>query len=497
MSGVAGYTATVTDSLEEYRRRRDPTRTPEPGTAEAAEPVSAEGRAPRFVVQEHHATSLHWDLRLERDGVLVSWAVPKGLPPDPKDNHLAVHVEDHPLSYFDFEGDIPEGSYGAGHVSLWDQGTYETHKFREDEVMVTLHGDRVEGKYVLFRTRGKDWMVHRMDPPTDPSWEPMPDAPRPMLACLASELPEDGAGWGFEVKWDGVRALALVRGGRVQALNRTGGEITSRYPELRALGRALGSRRVVLDGEIVALDERGRPSFQLLQSRMHLSSDGAVRRRAREVPAAYVIFDLLYLDGRSTTSLPYRQRRELLAGLELDGPAWQTPAHYEADGAALLAASREQGLEGVIAKRLDSSYEAGSRSRAWLKVKNHRREALVVGGWLPGSGGRRGRIGALLVGFREEPGGEVRYAGRVGTGFTDAELERLGGLLEPLARQGTPFTGRQPPKEARFVEPSLVADVEFNEWTHTATLRAPSYKGLRDDVDSAEVVLAPSGEVGP
>jgi len=486
----------VADSLEEYRRRRDPGTTPEPGTAEDGESASGELGAPRFVVQEHHATSLHWDLRLERDGVLVSWAVPKGLPPDTKENHLAVHVEDHPLSYFDFEGDIPEGSYGAGHVSVWDHGTYETHKFREDEVMVTLHGERVEGRYVLFRTGGVNWMVHRMDPPSDSSWEPMPDDPRPMLACLASELPGDDAGFGFEVKWDGVRALALVRGGRVQALNRTGGDITSRYPELRALGRALGSRRMVLDGEIVALDQRGRPSFQLLQSRMHLSSESAVRRRAREVPAAYVIFDLLYLDGRSTTSLPYRERRELLGGLELDGPTWQTPAHYEADGAALLAASEEQGLEGVIAKRLDSTYEAGNRSRAWLKVKNHRREALVVGGWLPGSGGRRGRIGALLVGFRDDPDGGLRYAGRVGTGFTDAELERLRGLLDPLARQDTPFAGRQPPKEARFVEPSLVAEVEFNEWTHTATLRAPSYKGLRDDVDPADVVLDPSGGGG-
>jgi bifunctional non-homologous end joining protein LigD len=478
----------VADPLDEYRRKRDPERTPEPGAGQ--EPGGDRDGGPRFVIQEHHSTSLHWDLRLERDGVLVSWAVPKGLPPDPRQNNLAVHVEDHPLDYADFEGEIPAGSYGAGRVTIWDRGTYETHTFRDDEVMVTLHGERVEGKYVLFRTRGQDWMVHRMDPPSDPDWEPLPEAPRPMLACLADDLPEDESAYGFEVKWDGVRALVLCEGGRCRALNRTGGDITARYPELRALGRALGSLSVVLDGELVAFDGEGRPSFQRLQSRMHLSSESAVRRKARDVPVAYVVFDLLYVDGRSTTALTYAERRELLHGLELSGPSWQAPPHYVGEGAALLEASRQQALEGVIAKRLDSPYEPGRRSRAWLKIKNHEREALVVGGWLPGAGGRRGRLGALLVGFHDE-GGALRYAGRVGTGFTESELERLGGLLEPLARRGSPFSGRQPPREARFVEPRLVAEVEFREWTQTSTLRAPAYKGLRDDIAPERVALDP------
>jgi len=488
----------VTDRLHAYRAKRDLAVTPEPDDGRSSGPgkrgVPAEGEctdASRFVVHEHHARRLHWDLRLERDGVLVSWAVPRGIPPDPRENHLAVHVEDHPLSYIDFEGEIPEGEYGAGPVHVWDRGTYETHKFREDEVMVTFRGERLRGRYVLFRTRGEDWMVHRMDPPEDPDYQPMPEELRPMLASLSPELPTADGAFAHEIKWDGVRALAFCSGGRVRLANRTGRDVTGRYPEVRGLGEALGSRAVVLDGEVVAFDEHGRPSFQRLQSRMHLASDSAVRRRAREVPVHYVAFDLLYLDGRSTVDEPYERRRELLAGLELSGPAWQAPAHHRGDGQAVLEASRAQGLEGIVAKRLDSVYEPGRRSSAWLKIKNHRSETLVVGGWMPGTGSRRGRIGSLLVGFRETPGGELRYAGRVGTGFTERELARLWELLEPLARAESPFGGRTPPREARFVEPHLVAEVAFAEWTHAHTLRQPSYKGLRDDVEPDDVVLDP------
>lgn len=473
----------MADRLAAYSSKRHFEATPEPPRGTESAPADR----PRFVIHEHHARSLHWDLRLERDGVLVSWAVPKGLPPDPGENHLAVHVEDHPLSYIDFAGEIPAGEYGAGKVSVWDSGTYECHKFRSDEVMVTFHGERLQGRYVLFPTRGRNWMVHRMDPPSDPGFEPMPEDPRPMLAVSSPGLPA-GEGWAFEVKWDGVRALALVRGGRVRLLNRTGGDVSSRYPEIRALGPTLGSLTAVLDGELVAFDEEGRPSFQRLQSRMHLASEGAVRRRAGEVPVSYVIFDLLHLDGRSTTSMPYTERRGLLERLGLSGPSWQTPANHVGEGAELLEATREQGLEGVVAKRLDSKYEAGRRSRAWVKVKNHLSETLVVGGWLPGAGGRAGRIGALLVGERSSPESKegcaaLRYAGRVGTGFTEAELARLAKILEPLARPDSPFTGRQPPRESRFVEPVLVAEIAFSEWTSAGTLRQPSYRGLRDADD--------------
>jgi bifunctional non-homologous end joining protein LigD len=468
-------------SLKSYRGKRDFSRTPEPAGEER--PGQAGGR---FVVHEHHARRLHWDLRLERDGVLVSWAVPKGIPPDPKQNRLAVHVEDHPLSYIDFAGEIPEGSYGAGTVKIWDEGTYDCEKWREDEIIVVFHGQRLTGRYVLFRTRGDDWMIHRMDPPVDAGREPMPQGLLPMLAKLA-KLPRDEERWGFEIKWDGVRGLMYVEGGRIHLESRNRNDITPRYPELRGLGGALGSREAILDGEVVAFDEAGKPSFQHLQRRMHLASDAAIRRRMKDTPVVYVIFDLLYLEGHSLLGRPYTERRAALEELDLNGAAWQTPGYHVGEGKALFAATKDQGLEGVVAKRLDSIYEPGRRPGTWLKVKNHRAQELVIGGWQPGEGRRRDRIGSLLVGYYDEDGNLV-YAGKVGTGFDDAELTRLAKLLAPLERPDSPFTGRQPPRGAIFVEPRLVAELEFSEWTQAGTIRHPSYKGLRDDKDASDVV---------
>jgi bifunctional non-homologous end joining protein LigD len=472
----------MADRLERYRDKRDPAVTPEPA-GDAATPPAA-GPAPRFVVQEHHARRLHWDLRLEHDGVLASWAVPRGIPPDPQRNHLAVRTEDHPLEYLEFHGEIPAGQYGAGTMTIWDQGTYEEHKFRDGEVMITLHGERVRGRYVLFRTKGDDWMIHRMDPPQDPDREPMPERIEPMLA-RTEPLPREDGGWAYEIKWDGVRAIAHLQGGRLLMHARSGRDITPRYPELRPLAEALAGHEVVLDGEVVAFDG-GRPSFQKLQSRMHLTSDHAVRRLARDEPVHYIVFDLLFLDGHSLMDLRYDQRRAVLAELELEGPTWQAPAHHVGDGAALLELTRTQGLEGVIAKRLDCPYLPGRRSPGWIKVKNVARTDAVIGGWLPGERGRAGKLGALVIGIPDDEG-VLRYAGRVGTGFTEAELARLGGLLEPLATADSPFTGRQPPRATRFVEPTLVAAVDFNECTQAGTLRQPSYKGLRDDVAPEDV----------
>jgi bifunctional non-homologous end joining protein LigD len=478
----------MAESLDSYRAKRDFERTGEP--AGDGPPSEGEERAPRFVVQEHHARSMHWDLRLEHDGALASWAVPKGIPQDPSRNNLAVRTEDHPLEYLDFHGEIPAGEYGAGTMTIWDRGTYEPHKFRDDEVMVTLHGERVRGRYVLFRTRGKDWMIHRMDPPEDPDREPMPEDVKPMLAKLG-QLPREEGGWAYEVKWDGVRAIGYAQGGRIRLVSRNGNDVTPRYPELRELGRELGSREAILDGEVVAFDEDGRPSFQRLQRRMHLASEHAVRRLAAGDPVTYVVVDLLWLDGHSLMEQPYLARRERLLELDLRGPTWQTPAHHVGDGGALLEASRAQGLEGVLAKRLDSPYTPGRRTGAWVKVKNVRNTDVVIGGWLPGEGNRAGRIGALLVGYFED--GALRYAGRVGTGFTVAELDRLQRLLEPLERDTSPFAGRQPPRGARFVEPKLVASVDYGEWTRSRTLRHPVYKGLRDDVDPRDVVFDETG----
>jgi bifunctional non-homologous end joining protein LigD len=470
------------DRLERYRGKRDPAATPEPAGDAAVEPA-AEGER-RFVVQEHHARRLHWDLRLEHDGVLASWAVPRGIPPDPERNHLAVRTEDHPLEYLEFQGEIPAGQYGAGTMKIWDRGTYEEHKFRDDEVMVTFHGERVRGRYVLFRTRGDDWMIHRMDPPEDPDREPMPDRLEPMLA-RTGPLPPDDENWAFEIKWDGVRAIAFIQGGRLTLQARSGRDVTARYPELRPLAAALAGREVILDGEVVAFDG-ARPSFQRLQSRMHLTSEHAVRRLARDDPVHYIAFDLLYLDGHSLMDLRYDERRAKLAELELHGPTWQAPAHHVGDGAALLEITRAQQLEGVIAKRLDCPYTPGRRTSAWVKVKNIGTTDVVIGGWLPGEGGRSGRLGALVIGIPDDEG-VLRYSGRVGTGFTQGELMRLGGMLDELASDESPFVGRQPPKLTRFVEPRLVARVEFTERTQGGTLRQPSYKGLRDDVAPEDV----------
>jgi bifunctional non-homologous end joining protein LigD len=468
----------VADRLREYRSKRDFVATPEPT-----------GDLPRFVVQEHHARRLHWDLRLERDGALASWAVPRGIPVHPKEDRLAVRTEDHPLKYLEFEGEIPAGNYGAGTMAIWDSGTYEAEKFRDDEVIAVFHGERLNGRYALFRTRGSDWMIHRMDPPV-PGVEPMPERIEPMRATTG-DLPQRDGDYAYEIKWDGIRAVAAIDHGHLELTGRNGTDYAPRYPELRPLGGALGATRAILDGEIVAFDGDGRPSFERLQTRMHLASEAAAKRRSRDVPVVYVAFDLLWLDGRSTLGLSYADRRRLLTALELEGPHWRVPAHHEGDGAALLAATREQGLEGVIAKRRDSTYEPARRSGAWIKVKNTLRQEVVVGGWSPGEGRREGGLGALCAGVHDAGGGTLRYVGKVGTGFTDEMLAVVEAKLAALRRPDSPFTGRQPPRGTVFVEPRLVADVEFREWTRTGTLRAPSFKGLRDDVDPDSVVREP------
>lgn len=474
------------DRLARYRAMRSADRTPEP----VPEKPPAPGPGNAFVIQEHHARALHWDFRLERDGVLVSWAIPKGLPPDPKQNHLAVHTEDHPLDYAAFEGRIPAGEYGGGNVSVWDHGTYDLEKWTDREVKVVLHGTRSSGRYVLFKTgngegkRGRDWMIHRMDPPPE-GWQPLPEIVRPMLATLGS-LPGDDSEWAYEMKWDGVRLVLYVAGGRVRALTRSDRDVTSSYPELSALAASLGTRQLVIDGEVVATDASGRISFGALQNRMHVTRPG--KSLLANSPVTFLAFDLLHLDGEPLLELPYSTRRERLTALGLRGAHWSTPPHFDGGGADAVATSRAQGLEGVVAKRLNSKYLPGKRSRDWVKVKNVRTQEVVVGGWRPGAGRREGRIGSLLVGI-PGPGG-LEYVGHVGTGFTDAVLDDLTARLRRAERKTSPFATPLPrphAKDARWVTPQLVGEVAFGEWTGEGLLRHPAWRGLRTDKAPGDV----------
>jgi bifunctional non-homologous end joining protein LigD len=476
------------NALGEYERKRDFGKTSEPAPKRRRKKKGA----PRFVVQEHSARRLHWDLRLEHDGVAASWAIPNGIPESPDENRKAVHTEDHPLEYLEWEGEIPAGEYGAGTMKIWDAGTYELEKWEPEKVMVELHGERLQGRYALFRAgkAAKDWMIHRIDPPARER-DPFPENVVPMLARLA-ELPREDGKWAVEVKWDGVRAIAYCRPGRLRLQTRNLNDVTAQYPEVHRLSRQLGSRDAILDGELVAFDEHGKPSFERLQQRIHQTSESVVRRRMKTHPVVYVIFDLLYFDGHDLTGEPYIRRREILEALELEGESWQTPSHVVGHAKELLAASKEQGLEGVMLKRLDSAYVPGKRTGAWLKVKNTLRQEMVIGGWTPGEGRRRDRVGALLVGYFEQQGGKpvLRYGGKVGTGFSDSDLTALTARLAELEREENPFgAGPHPPRVGRFVEPRLAAEIEFREMTNEGLLRHPAYKGLREDKPASEVML--------
>jgi len=471
------------DKLDEYERKRDFEATPEP----APKRKGGKRGAPRFVVQEHSARRLHWDLRLEHEGVAASWAIPNGIPNDPAENRKAVHTEDHPLEYLEFEGEIPAGEYGAGTMRIWDRGTYELEKWEQDKVVLAFSGERLSGHYALFRAgkEEKDWMIHRIDPPSSER-DPFPESVVPMLAKPA-KMPASDEGWAAEVKWDGVRAIAYCRPGRLSLESRNLRDISRQYPEVRRLSRQLGALDVVLDGELVAFDDSGLPSFERLQQRIHQTEESVVRRRMKSHPVTYVIFDLLHLDGHSLFEQPYSRRRDLLEGLELSGQSWQTPAYSAGHAGELLAASAERGLEGIVLKWLDSAYVPGKRTGAWLKVKNVGRQEFVIGGWQPGEGRRRNRLGAILLGYFD--GDELRYAGKVGTGFSERDLDDLLERLAPLAREANPFAGRRGPRKAKFVEPLLVAEIEFRELTADGMVRHGSFKGLREDKPAGQVGL--------
>jgi bifunctional non-homologous end joining protein LigD len=488
------------DPLAPYRAKRDPSRTAEP-VPPAGQPLPA-GDDDTFVVHEHHTPRgrtgerVHWDLRLERDGVLKSWAVPKGPPTQPGLNRLAVPTEDHPLEYASFSGTIAAGEYGGGESTIWDAGRYATEKWQDDHITVSFDGKRMTGRYVLFRLPDGTWNVRKLDA------DPVVGGPvagvsedlTPMLAAIG-ELPRtDDLRWGYEFKWDGVRALAHVRGGTVRLRARSGNDVTGTYPELHRLPDVLAGHDAVLDGEVVALDARGRPDFGLLQGRMHRTGP-EVAGMAAAAPVTYLVFDLLALDGESLLGRPYTERRERLDALGLVSDRWVTTPWFRGDapgvGDQVQAASLENHLEGVVAKRLDSPYRPGGRGPDWRKVKNIRTQSVVVGGWRPGAGRRAGGIGSLLLGVHDDRGRFV-FAGHVGTGFTAAALAELGQLV--TARSSSPFADalpREVTRDAHWIEPLLVGEVAYTEWTREGRLRHPSWRGLREDVTPADVVVEP------
>jgi bifunctional non-homologous end joining protein LigD len=467
----------VSEKLGEYKRKRDPKKTPEPFAGRRR----GRDAAPAFVVQRHAARRLHYDFRLERNGALASWAVPKGVPMEPGVRVLAVHVEDHPLEYGSFEGEIPKGQYGAGTVEIWDSGTYElVEEKRDGGLTVRLHGKRLEGTWTLVPAHldgdEKNWLLIRK---RDDEAADVRNDYRPMLATLSEELPS-GDGWLYEVKWDGYRALGYVRRGEARLLSRNGNDLTGRFPDVgRALVQAVRSPECVVDGEVCALDEQGRPSFSAMQ------------QGKRGTPIVYAVFDVLEIDGEATVGLPLEERRDRLEQLlDLRDKVVQLSAAFD-DGEALYDAAVEQGLEGVMAKKRGSRYAEGRRTRDWLKIKTHGRQEFVICGYTRGQGRREGSFGALVLGTYRD--GELVWVGNCGTGFSDRVIGELLVRLEPLRRETVPF--REVPKmpkvrrgDVAWVEPRLVCEVSFVEWTHDGHLRAPSFEGLREDKPAADVV---------
>ena len=471
-------------SLTEYQRKRDFKRTPEPkGTVRPAP-------SRRYVVHRHHATRLHWDVRLEMRGVLVSFAVPQGPPLAAGKRRLAVHTEDHPLEYLTFHGVIPDG-YGAGTMTIWDQGTYDLlldkpgSGGKGGEYKIQFHGTRLTGEYVIVQTtahEGRDWlMIMHGTPPKD---DPLSRKIEPMLAITADE-PFDSPQFTYEPKWDGVRTLAFVDGGEVRLQTRNLLDCTKQYPEAHGAAEALtGAYQAILDGEIVAFDEKGVPSFQRLQPRMHQTDESAVSRLRKSVPVIYEVFDVLYLDGEDLTRAPLRERRRRLeAALEPMG-AVRLSDGFPGDGVALFKAAQAQGLEGIVAKRLDAPYVSG-RSAAWVKVKAFRSMDCVIGGWTEGQGGRHSTLGALIVGIYRD--GELVPVGHVGSGFDDRTLRDLLALLKEHQSPASPFAVTPKTNQpATWCFPDLVCEVRYGELTRDGTLRHPVYLGLRTDVDPTE-----------
>ncbi|MEX1172590.1 MAG: DNA ligase D [Chloroflexota bacterium] len=527
--------------LEDYRRKRDFSKTPEPAPVPA---TAAAGQTGRFVIQRHRATRLHYDVRLEIDGVLVSWAVPKGPTLDPSLRRMAVHVEDHPIEYFDFEGVIPAKQYGAGDVIVWDWGTWEPEAptldprqgVEDGELKFRIHGQKVKGRFTIVRTGGRDeggdqWLlIHKRDEHAQAGWDaedhprsvktgrtndevkanrdalwvseapaasaeidlagavvaPMPQRIEPMLATLATKAFRDDD-WLFEIKWDGFRVQAVVDSGKVRLWTRNLKDAEAYFPRLLAQPAGwIQADQAIVDGEVVALDDDGRPDFGLLQERLGTKGGAGL---------VYQAFDLLYLDGRSLLDVPLEDRKRLLRSVLKDHPRVRYAAHVEGEGVAFFEAAKGMGVEGMVAKLRRSRYEPGKRSGTWLKIKIRPEQELVVGGWTPGSGNARD-LGALAVGVHED--GRLRFSGKVGSGFTAATRADLLQRLKSLVQDDPPFDPPPPTdyrgrwggdlKDVTWVRPELVIRAELGGWSRDGNVRQASFKGIEPGRDPNDVV---------
>jgi bifunctional non-homologous end joining protein LigD len=559
--------------LKKYKEKRDFTKTFEPSGGKSL-PKQVRN-ACRFVIQKHDASRLHYDFRLQMEGVLKSWALPKGLPWTKGEKHLAVEVEDHPIDYEDFEGIIPEGQYGGGTVMVWDRGAYYVFgeqplkSLREGRLHLVLAGEKAQGEWTLVRIRGRDgekntwliiktgdgvkpisknaddksvktgrtmaqianqrdaeWQSNRKDEPSSeksklnarikaalkkkapeqdagenkPAVEKdralkklPPGKPRfiePMKARLEDEPPTHGD-WLYELKFDGIRAIAIKDGKKVSLISRNGNNLDKRFPEIAAAVRDLPTKECVIDGEAVALDDEGRSSFQLLQ---------ALEMEGRKAPLAFYVFDLLQLNGKNMLELPVEQRKEVLAKVcENAGDPIRYSGEISGDVETLLAEVKKRGLEGLIGKQRGSKYEPGRRSGAWIKLKSLNEQEFVIGGYTP-PGGARKYFGAILVGYYEKA--KLKFAGKVGTGFTEKLLSILHKKFRAEQREDCPFVdlpskqggawvqGITPSmmKKMHWVNPKFVAQIKFAEWTRDGKLRQPVFLGLREDKDPKKVV---------
>ena len=526
-------------SLEKYKEKRHFDKTPEPAPSTKREPA----HALRYCVQRHHATRLHYDLRLESGGALKSWAVPKGPTLDPAEKRLAMMVEDHPIDYGGFEGVIPKGNYGAGSVMLWDRGTYEIlgdasaeEQIARGDFKFRIHGEKINGEFVLAKIKrsekGNEWLlIKKKDASAQPGWDPedharsvlsgrtqaeiaqdlpaihvsearaQSDSPRlardekvtgtdpmprnisPMLAEIGRGTPPSSEEWFYEIKWDGVRAICYIENGSLKMFSRRGISIDKQYPELSVLPHHVKASSAILDGEIAALDARGLPSFELLQKRITVADAAAIAAMARKEPVVFFAFDLLYLNGRDLRGAALEERKRLLKEILAADNVVRYSEHFVGNGAELFEAARTQGLEGVVGKRRKSYYES-RRTSDWVKWKITTSDEFVLCGFTKGE---RDLFGALVLGIYDR--GKLMWAGNVGTGFDQRKMREIHSMLAPLAMDERPVEpDKNLPREVTWVRPEMVCEVKFSNWTEDGRLRAPVFVGLRPDIDPRECV---------